>query len=37
MQRRFPLSCPIYKLSGFAGMENEHHNYHRDDLYETNQ
>ena len=31
MQRCFLLSCLIYKLSGFAGMEGEHHNYHRDD------
>ena len=30
MQRCFLLSCLIYKLSGFAGMEGEQHNYHRD-------
>jgi hypothetical protein len=31
IQRCLLLSCFIYQLPGFAGMEGEHHRFHRDD------
>ena len=37
MQRCFLLSFPIYRLSGFAGIESEHPDCHQENLYETNQ